>query len=136
MTIEMVQEWLAAYAKAWQERDPDQVAALFAPECVYRSSPFREPHRGRDGVRSYWRRATEDQRDLDLRFGEPILQGFRVAVEWWAIIRSAGETGVWEAGTLPGCLYLIFDDEGHCIELREYWHWQDGVVSAYDGWGA
>lgn len=84
MTRETVSRWLEAYAAAWRGRNPDGAASLFTEDAVYRSSPFREPHVGHDGVRAYWTRATRDQRNLDLRLGTPIVEGDRVAVEWWA----------------------------------------------------
>jgi hypothetical protein len=39
---------------------------------------------GREGIRAYWRRATADQEQLVLRFGEPVVSadGGRAAVEW------------------------------------------------------
>jgi uncharacterized protein (TIGR02246 family) len=131
MTREAVSRWLEAYAVAWRERDPEAAARLFTEDAVYRSSPFREPHVGQDGVRAYWTRATRDQRNLDLRLGTPIVEGDRVAVEWWAIMDLEESP----AGTLPGSLYLIFAGDGRCRELREYWHWKEGRVPSPEGWG-
>jgi limonene-1,2-epoxide hydrolase len=131
MNAEQIERWLDVYAKAWRERDSKAVAALFTEQSVYKSHPFREPHLGQEGVRAYWARATGDQRELDLRFGTPVIEGSRVAVEWWAIMKVEG-SGV---GTLPGCLVLRFAPDGRCEELREYWHWQEERVEAPEGWG-
>jgi SnoaL-like domain len=90
-------EWIAAYGRAWVERDPEAAVALFTEDAVYRSSPFREPHTGSDGIREYWTRATSTQEDLDLRFGAPVVEGRKAVVEWWAIMR---DEGAWI--TLPG----------------------------------
>jgi hypothetical protein len=46
-----VDEWLERYRTAWEQADPDAAAALFTEDAVHRSSPFREPHLGQDGVR-------------------------------------------------------------------------------------
>ncbi|HKW50830.1 MAG TPA: nuclear transport factor 2 family protein, partial [Candidatus Eisenbacteria bacterium] len=89
------------------------------------------PNRGTNGVRAYWTKATGDQRELDLRLGTPIIEGSRVAVEWWAIMKLEGGT----VGTLPGCLFLRFAPDGKCDELREYWHWKEERVAAPEGWG-
>ena len=124
------EEWIAAYRRAWLERDPEKVVTLFTDDAVYRSSPFREPHFGSAGIRDYWTRATSTQEELDLRFGDPVVEGSKVVVEWWAIMR---DEGAWI--TLPGCLLLRFAEDGRCEELREYWHVEDGRHEPHPGWG-
>jgi hypothetical protein len=131
MTRDAISRWLEAYAAAWRGRDAEAAARLFTEEAVYRSSPFREPHVGTEGVRAYWTRATRDQRNLDLKLGAPVIEGSKVAVEWWAVMDLEGGS----SGTLPGCLYLLFAPDGRCRELREYWHWQEGRVLPPPGWG-
>jgi hypothetical protein len=130
-----VPQWLDAYAEAWRSRDPDAAAALFTEDSIYRSHPFREAHRGQDGVRAYWAKATGDQRGLDLRFGTPVVEGDHVAVEWWAVMRVERPGEGEGVGTLPGCLFLLFAKDGRCRELREYWHWADEKVAPPEGWG-
>lgn len=125
------QEWITAYGRAWVGRDPEAAATLFTEDAVYRSSPFREPHLGSQGIRDYWTRATSTQEGLDLRFGEPVVEGRKAVVEWWAIMR---DQGAWI--TLPGCLLLRFAEDGRCEELREYWHVEDGRHEPPPGWGA
>jgi ketosteroid isomerase-like protein len=125
-----VGEWIEDYAEAWRRRDPEAAAGLFAEDAVYRSSPFRPPTVGGAGIRDYWASATATQEDLDLRFGEPVVHGTRVAVEWWATMRDEGEDV-----TLPGCLVLRFRSDGRCEELREYWHLESGRVEPPEGWG-
>lgn len=132
--------WIAAYGRAWREKDADAAAVLFTENAVYRSSPFREPHRGRAGIREYWRAETADQAELTLLFGEPLVSGNRVAVEWWAMMTDRGwaeSEGATDARlTLPGCLVLSFDDTGLCEELREYWHVVFGEpLTPPVGWG-
>jgi ketosteroid isomerase-like protein len=125
-----VREWLDRYARAWREKDADAAAALFTEDGVYRSHPLREPHVGREGVRAYWTRATSTQEDLDLRLGEPVVEGSRAAVEWWATMRD-GEEEI----TLPGILMLRFAADGRCEELRETWHFEPGRTGPPPGWG-
>lgn len=134
--------WVERYGRAWREKDDEAVAALFAEEATYASHPSQPPHRGREGIRAYWRRATADQEELDLRFGDPIVSadGGRAAVEWWATMRDEGwaaeEGRPGEALTLPGCLVLRFSEEGLCEELREYWNVGFGPpVRPPNGWG-
>ena len=131
MTREAVRKWLDAYAAAWRARDAVSAARLFTEDALYRSSPFREPYLRTEGVRAYWEKATRDQRNLDLKLGTPVVEGDRVAVEWWAIMDLEGG----ESGTLPGCLVLLFAPDGRCRELREYWHWEGTKRQPPPGWG-
>jgi nuclear transport factor 2 (NTF2) superfamily protein len=131
MTPEAAQQWVDAYGHAWRSKDAARAAALFSSAGVYRSHPFRPPHVGRDAIRAYWERATARQRDLNLRFGRPIVDGPHVAVEWWA--EGAEDDGDF---TLPGCLVLRFDDDGLCEELREYWHLESSRLDPPQSWGS
>jgi uncharacterized protein (TIGR02246 family) len=134
-----VDRWIDSYTRAWRDKDADAAAALFTTDATYQSHPTRAPHRGHDAIRAYWIRATATQRELDLRFGRPIVVGPRVAVEWWAVMRDPG----WgperadDAVTLPGCLVLTFAPDGRCAALREYWNADFGTaLAAPPGWGA
>jgi uncharacterized protein (TIGR02246 family) len=123
-------EWIEDYGAAWRSGDADTVAELFTEGAVYRSSPFREPTVGREAIRAYWQQATATQEDLDLRFGEPLVHGNRVVVEWWAVMKDEGSEI-----TLPGSLIMRFSPGGRCEDLREYWHLQEGRAEPPEGWG-
>jgi ketosteroid isomerase-like protein len=125
-----VMEWIEDYAAAWRTGDVEVIGELFSEDAVYRSSPFRPPLVGREAIRGYWEEACSTQEDVSLRVGAPLVQGNRVAVEWWATMRDAGSEV-----TLPGALILRFSPGGRCAELREYWHIEDGLVDPPDGWG-
>jgi uncharacterized protein (TIGR02246 family) len=133
-----VERWIGAYAQAWRDKDSGTVAELFTPDASYQSHPTRTPHIGRAAIRAYWTRATATQRELDLRFGQPIVAGNRVAVEWWAVMRDSdgGPPRGDDSVTLPGCLVLRFGTGGLCAELREYWNADLGrALPAPPGWG-
>lgn len=119
---ERAERWAAAYEAAWSAGDPDAAAALYSPDVVYRSHPFREPERGRDAVRDYSRRAYAAERDRAVRFGRPIAAGSSAAVEYWTTFRDE-ET----PKTLAGCALLSFDDAGLVTSSREYWHLAEGT---------
>jgi ketosteroid isomerase-like protein len=123
--------WIEAYGQAWETGDEDLMVSLFADDASYRSSPFREPFRGHDEIRAYWRRNARTQRDKRVRMGRPFVDGNRVAVEWWTTMVDEGE-----AVTLPGCLLLRFEADGRCSDLREYWHVEPGKHDPFPGWGA
>ncbi len=133
--------WIASYARAWRDKDAGAVAGLFTVGAAYWSHPLSDPHVGRAAIRAYWQRATRTQRDLELRFGVPVCEGLRAAVEWWAVMRDdewQAEAGAGAGGgvTLPGCLLLRFTPVGQCAELREYYNPRFGErIQPPQGWG-
>jgi ketosteroid isomerase-like protein len=128
--VSWASEWIEDYAKAWRRGDDEVIAELFTEDAAYHSSPFRPPTVGREAIRQYWRTATSTQEDLELEFGQPVVHGNRVVVEWWAMMRAEGQDI-----TLPGCLLLRFASGGRCEELREYWHLEQGRHAPPEGWG-
>jgi uncharacterized protein (TIGR02246 family) len=115
--------WAATWTAAWQAHDVEAVVALYAEDCVHRSTPFRPPHRGRQAVRDYVTRAfADEQRIDDVRFSTPVVQGDRACVEYWASFLDQQGTAM----TLAGCAVARFDADGLITEARDYWHLQKG----------
>lgn len=128
---ETVDRWLDGYRAAWEQRDPDAAAALFTDDAIYREHPYESPVLGQGGVREYWARVTATQDEVKVRYGAPLIDGRRAAVEWWVTMRNQGAEI-----TLAGEFLLLFDDVGLCSELREYWHFGEGRIDPPKGWGA
>ena len=128
-----VDEWLARYASAWREKDAPAAAALFTEDGVYRDHPFGPPHTGRAGVEEYWRNVTATQEAVELRYGAAICSEDRrrAAAEFWVTMLTSGEPV-----TLSGILYLRFDGNGLCEELREAWHFEAARLEPPAGWGS
>jgi uncharacterized protein (TIGR02246 family) len=122
--------WVEGWSEGWAAADPDRIAELYAEDAVFVSQPFREPHRGRAGVREYARWAFEDEETLDFAFGEPKVSRDGAAVEYWALMRSQGAER-----TLAGVALIRFGDDGLVAEQRDYWSMQEGRVERPDGWG-
>jgi hypothetical protein len=127
---EWASRWADGYERAWRSKDADAAVALYAPGVVYRSHPFREPRRGRDGVRAYTADAFDEEEDQDPRFGTPIASGSTAAVEYWTPMRENGADV-----TLMGAVVLLFDPDGLVAESREYWFLAPGRHEPYEGWG-
>ncbi len=119
--------WAERYQQAWENDDPDAAAALYAPDCVFRSAPFREP----EPPLSYTTRVFPEARAETVHFGEPVEEGDRAAVEWWATLVTPDG----EEQTLAGCSILRFDDQGRVVESRDYWHLEPGRRAPSPGWG-
>jgi uncharacterized protein (TIGR02246 family) len=111
--------WLDRYERAWEERDADQAAALFAPDAVYRETPFDPPMAGVDAIRAYWASVTADQRNVDFRYEIAAVEGQTGVARWHATFMLASSGARVE---LDGVFELAFGSDGRCSELREWWH--------------
>jgi hypothetical protein len=130
MDVTWASDWIEDYADAWRRRDPDALAELFTEDAVYASSPLRAPTVGREAIRAYWREPAGAPEQSETRFGNPVVHGNRVVVEWWSVKRNGDEES-----TLAGCLLLRFASGGRCAELHEYWDQQQGRLDPPEGWG-
>lgn len=118
-TRDAAARWARTWVSAWKSHDVDAVVALYAQECLHRSAPFREPHRGRPGVREYVVRAfSEESAVIEVFFGEPLVDAQRASVEYWAEVINQDGAPV----TLAGSAFARFDSEGLLTEVRDYWH--------------
>jgi len=123
-------EWLERYRRAWIERDADAAGRLFTDDAIYREQPFQPPFVGRVAIQDYWARVTASQTKVELRYGRSIVDGPRLAVEWWANLETADGPL-----TLAGEFLLRFSGSGQCQELREYWILSQGRIEPPPGWG-
>jgi hypothetical protein len=73
------------WSSAWPNGDVDAIAALYADDAVFYSHPFRD----RETPHEYVAWVFAEQADAECRFGVPVVEGARAAVDWWAAIRSA-----------------------------------------------
>lgn len=122
--------WATTWQRAWEALDVEAVADLYAPSVRFTSQPFRGVEAGRDGVRSYVAAAFAEESDVRAWFGEPVVEGERAAVEWWAALREAGEEV-----TLAGTSNLRFDGDGLVVEQRDTWNLAAGRLEPPPGWG-
>jgi ketosteroid isomerase-like protein len=122
--------WAEVWERAWREHDADAIGELYADGAVFRSQPFREPHIGPAGAREYALSAFADEDSVECWFGQPVASGERAAVEYWAVITSAGEEE-----TLAGTAILRFGPDGRVTEHRDYWAMQAGSRKPGEDWG-
>jgi ketosteroid isomerase-like protein len=125
--VSFATRWADRYRAAWEAGDAEAAAALYTPDCVFRSAPFREP----EPPLSYTTRVFPEARAEEVRFGEPFEEGDRAAVEWWAtLVLPDGEEQV-----IAGCSVLRFDEQGLVAEARDYWHLEPGRREPHETWG-
>jgi uncharacterized protein (TIGR02246 family) len=109
-------DWLDAYERAWETRDPEAAANLFTANATYQETPFEDPVRGREGIRDYWSDVTRYQ------------EGIEFSYEVLAITETGG-IAHWRAGftrltsnsavELDGIFLVKLDADGECTEYRE-----------------
>lgn len=117
MTLAAAHRWADVWRRAWEALDPEPIVALYAPDALLSTEPFREPYRGRDGVREYVTRVFREEADPRAWFAAPIAAGDRAAVSWWASLREDGaET------TLAGTSVLRFARDGLVAEQWDSWN--------------
>jgi ketosteroid isomerase-like protein len=122
--------WATTWQRCWEALDADPIVALYAEDATFSSQPFREVYRGRAGVREYVEGALGDESEVCASFGDPIVDGDRAAVSWWAALREAGEEV-----TLAGTSVLRFDADGLVADQWDAWNMVAGRRDPPVGWG-
>jgi ketosteroid isomerase-like protein len=110
--------WADVWAGAWPAADVEALDALYADDAIFYSAPFRE----RQAPRAYVEWAFEEQAEAECRFGEPVVEGDRAAVDWWAILTAKDGT----VESIAGTSLLRFDGEGQVVEQRDVWAIEPG----------
>ena len=101
------------WSSAWPSGDVGAVAALYADDALFFSHPFRDRAVPRDYV--VW--AFADQAGAECRFGRPVVDEGRAAVDWWAAVRSVDGS----VETIAGTSLLRFGEDGLVVEQRDVW---------------
>ncbi len=112
-------------------KNPAPIAALYAPGARYATAPFRTSLIGQQGARDYLEAVLAEENDVRAWFGEPIVDGDRAAVQWWA---SFEENGV--EATYAGTSILLFDEHGLVVDEWDSWNRTDGRLEPPTGWGS
>jgi hypothetical protein len=121
MTLQAFDDWLDSYGHAWETRNAQAAAGLYAEDGTYQVTPFLEPMRGKQAILEYWAHVAHTQQNI--QFGYEILavtpeQGI---ARWWAsfvIIPPGLQT------KLDGIFLISLDENARCRSLREWWHKQ------------
>jgi ketosteroid isomerase-like protein len=79
---ETFDSWLKAYGRAWESKDSQKAAELFAEDATYQASPFDKPARGRSGIEEYWSTVTAAQEEICFEH-EVILVSENLGIAHW-----------------------------------------------------
>lgn len=122
--------WGETWQRAWPVRDQAAISALYHRQVVYMAEPFRAPMRGMAELGAYFTRVFAEEEQLESWFGEPVVEGQRASIEWWAtLIEDGVET------SLVGTSTLRFDADGLVVEQRDTWNQTNGRTPPPEGWG-
>jgi uncharacterized protein (TIGR02246 family) len=112
-------DWLDAYKRAWETRDPEAAANLFTENAAYHETPFEDPVRGREGIRNYWSDATRYQEGIEFT-SEVLATTETSGIAHWhcAFTRLTSDSVV----ELDGIFLVKLDADGECTEFCEWWH--------------
>ena len=119
MNTEDLRNWLAAYGAAWEARDAEAASQLFSEDALYFETPYAEPFSGRDGIKGYWAKVTDDQREVVFDSEALGFTGTTGVARWSARFKLASNGAAVE---LNGVFLLEFDEAPSCSRLREWWH--------------
>ena len=113
-TREAAERWRATWERCWQSHAPDPIVALYADGAYFQSHPFKDPQKPRD----YIEPTLAAEESATCRFGEPLVDGDRAAVEWHAetVLKDGGRE------KLAGVSLLRFDADGLVVEQRDFWN--------------
>jgi ketosteroid isomerase-like protein len=126
-----VTAFIENYHRTWQTWDVDGFVELFSDDAVYVDHPIEKIAVGQEAVADFLRNEESEQGTATVRMGTPIIDGNRVAVEYW-VTKTNGD----EEATLTGCLMAQLDPtDGRCKRIHEYWFDIEGHPSPYAGWG-
>jgi ketosteroid isomerase-like protein len=110
--------WVEAWKDGWARHDPDVIAARYAPDCRFRSWPFRDLEHGRGAARAYAALSFEEEESARFTFGEPIVgPDGRAAVEYRCVITAPDGS----EATLHGVSLLRIGTDGLVAEHRDTW---------------
>ena len=109
--------WARTWTEAWEALNVEPIVALYAPDATFSTEPFREAYRGPEGVREYVTRAFGEEESPRVWVSEPIVDGDRASISWWAALReNEADT------TLAGTSVLAFDGDGLVVEQWDAWN--------------
>jgi ketosteroid isomerase-like protein len=105
------------FGRGWSKAKVDVMMSVFAEGAVFLETPFSEPLRGRDAVRSYWADVPLHQSEISFTAGEIFTVGPWFSTEFKCTFRRR-RTGEWVDAR--GAIFC--ETEGDKIsEMRMYW---------------
>jgi ketosteroid isomerase-like protein len=116
---EAFDSWLKAYGRAWESKDSQKAAELFAEDATYQASPFDKPAHGRSGIEEYWSTVTAAQEKIHFEH-EVLLVSEDLGIAHWQA--SFFHRRLRKPIEVDGIFVVRLSADGRCTEFREWWH--------------
>ncbi len=122
---------LQTYGDAWVTQDTAKILTVFADDATYHERPLGPPHRGHQGIATYWdEKVVQGQSRIQFRLLNTYIDGSTVIAEWEAYftdLRRSVRRHIVEVA--------ILEFEGGLIStLREYWTSEEVAESQEAPW--
>jgi hypothetical protein len=123
MNVQVMTVWLTAFGDAWERRNADAAAALFAPGATFQPSPFGELVRGRSGIAAHWAEVMSGQQAIRFQ-GEILGVGTTYGIAHWRVV--IGQPDDRPIRLVDGILLAAFDRRGRATSVRSWSHEASG----------
>lgn len=115
-------EWVAALGRAWESKDADAAAKLFAEDAIYQEDSFGEPMRGREQIHAYWTEVPATQDQIVFNYEIITVSGETGVAHWWtSLVRIPSGARV----RLDGVFVVTMDTHHRGKVFREWWQKQE-----------
>lgn len=106
------------FGNGWARGNVELLLSVFTPEAVFVETPFSEPLRGIEAIRSYWLETPYHQSEATFTSGEIYVAGPWFSTEFKCVFRRR-RTGQW----IDARGAIFCETEGERIsEMRMYWN--------------
>jgi hypothetical protein len=122
--------FVEGYGRTWENWDFSGFVDLFSDEIVYVAHATEETVVGREALAAYIRGEADEQGEVSVRMGKPVIGGDHVAAEFWVTATNEGEEA-----TIAGASSPDWSLPGDARSFREYWFDVEGHRGPYEGWG-
>ncbi len=127
-TVEVAREDIIKRLENTIARDPNAVAAMYAPDAVRYDPTAPQGMKGRDAIRKYHQTLAKAFKDVEARTLNVVSKGDTTAWEWVGTLTHSGPfelpTGTLAATnrrvTLRGATFYRFNREGLIAEQHDY----------------
>jgi hypothetical protein len=113
-----VTTWLDAYVRAWKTYDPQAIADLFNENVTYAYTPFSIPLHGRAAIVASWLEERDPPGTYDGHYEPVLIEGDRAVANGRS--RYFEQDGTTFKTEWDNIFLLRFDEEGRCLEYREW----------------
>lgn len=112
--MDIVQNWLDGYLKAWASNEPDDIRALFTEDASYAGSPLdADPPRGHDAIVAWWLGVRDE-------IGEWTFDGHPLAYSD-GVGFIEGRTDYADGRVYANLWVVRFADDGRARSFVEWW---------------